>query len=45
MLCEKYMIIVEAKNALSIPQSIKQAVPTKTQSNIGRLTNIAQIVG
>jgi hypothetical protein len=35
MLCEKGMIIVEARSALLVPQSIKQVVPTKTQSNIG----------
>jgi rRNA processing protein Gar1 len=45
MLCEKGMTIAKAKNALSIPQNIKHVVLTKTRSNIGRLTNIAQIVG
>jgi hypothetical protein len=30
----------EVRNALSVPQSTKQAIPTKTQNNIGRLTNI-----
>jgi hypothetical protein len=36
MLCEEGMITAEARSALSIPKSIKQTVPTKTQSNIGK---------
>jgi hypothetical protein len=30
MLCEKGMIIVKARNVLSIPQSTKYATPLKT---------------
>jgi hypothetical protein len=36
MLCEEGMIIVEARSALSIPQSTKQTTLMKTQSNIGK---------
>jgi hypothetical protein len=36
MLCEKGMTIIEARNALSIPQSIKHVAPAKTQSNTGK---------
>ncbi len=35
MLCEKGMIIVEARSALLVPQNTKQVAPTKTNSNIG----------
>ncbi len=38
MLYEKGMIIVEARSALSIPQSTKHVTPTKTQSNM-RMTD------
>jgi len=38
MLCEKRMIIVEARNALLIPQSTVHVAPPKTQSNT-RKTN------
>jgi hypothetical protein len=38
MLCEEGMTIVETSSALLIPQRIKQAIPSKTQSNI-RKTN------
>ncbi len=48
MLCEEGMITVKARNALSIPQSIKQVIPTKTQSNIGKIdkhcTNCGMII-
>jgi hypothetical protein len=37
MLCEEGMTTIEARNALSIPQSTKQATPPKTQSNIGKI--------
>ncbi len=37
MLCEKGMIIVEARNALSVPQNIKQAAPQKTQNNTRKI--------
>ncbi len=33
MLCEEKMIIIEARNAFSVPQITKQATPLKTQSN------------
>jgi hypothetical protein len=33
MLCEESMTIVEARNALSIPQNTKQTTLAKTQSN------------
>jgi hypothetical protein len=33
MLCEEGMIITQARSAFSIPQSIKQVAPLKTQSN------------
>jgi hypothetical protein len=36
MLCEEGMTIVKTRSALLVPQSIKQAVPAKTQSNIGK---------
>jgi len=36
MLCEEGMNIVEARNALSIPHNIEQAVLAKTQSNTGK---------
>jgi len=35
MLCEESTITTEARSALLVLQSIKQAVPAKTQSNIG----------
>jgi hypothetical protein len=38
MLCEEGMTTIETKNALSIPQSIKQTILVKTQSNT-RKTN------
>jgi hypothetical protein len=37
MLSEEGMTIIEAKSALLIPQSIKHALPAKTQSNIGKI--------
>jgi hypothetical protein len=36
MLCEQCTTIAEARSVMSVPQSIKHAVPTKTQSNIGK---------
>ncbi len=33
MLCEESMTTIEARSALSVPQSTKQVAPTKTQSN------------
>jgi hypothetical protein len=33
MLFEKGMTIVKIRNALSVPQNIKQVAPPKTQSN------------
>jgi hypothetical protein len=33
MLCEEGMITIEAMSALSIPHSIKQVIPAKTQNN------------
>ncbi len=42
MLCEESMTSAKAKSALLEPQTIKQAIPTETQSTRG--TNIAQIV-
>jgi hypothetical protein len=36
MLCEEGMTIVEVRNALLVPQSVKQVVLAKTQSNIGK---------
>jgi hypothetical protein len=36
MLCEEGMTIAEARNALSVPHSMKHVVPSKTQSNIGK---------
>ncbi len=45
MLCEEGMITIEAKNALLLPQSIKQIVPTKTQSNTGKINKHCKIVG
>jgi hypothetical protein len=36
MLCEKGMTTAEARNALLIPQSIKQVVLAKTKSNTGK---------
>jgi hypothetical protein len=44
MLCEEGMTTVEVKNALSLPQNIKQTI-AKTQSNTEILINITQIVG
>jgi hypothetical protein len=37
MLCEEGMIIVETRNALSVPQSIKHAILAKTQSNTWKI--------
>jgi hypothetical protein len=37
MLCEKGMTTIEARSALSVPQSTKQVVPTKTQSNTRKI--------
>jgi hypothetical protein len=36
MLCEEGMTIAKTRSALLVPQSIKQAIPTKTQSNTGK---------
>jgi hypothetical protein len=35
MLFEENMTTIEPRSALSVPQSTKQATPTKTQSNVG----------
>ncbi len=37
MLCEEVMITAEARSALLVPQSIKQAVLAKTQSNTRKI--------
>ncbi len=37
MLCEKGMTTAKTRSAFSVPHSIKQATPTKTQSNIGKI--------
>jgi hypothetical protein len=37
MLCEKDMIILEARNAFLVPQNTKHVAPTKTQNNIGKI--------
>jgi hypothetical protein len=37
MLCEEGMTIVEAGNALLVPQSAKHATLTKTQSNTRKI--------
>ncbi len=37
MLCEEGMTTIEARSALSIPQSTKQAAQPKTQSNIRKI--------
>jgi hypothetical protein len=37
MLCKKGMTTTKARNTLLVPHSIKQAVPAKTQSNIGKI--------
>jgi hypothetical protein len=37
MLCEESIIIVEARNALSIPYNTKYATPMKTQNNTGKI--------
>ncbi len=44
MFCEKGMTTTEARNALLVPQCIKQVIQ-KHKIIQGRLTNIAQIVG
>jgi hypothetical protein len=36
MLCEESIIIVEARNALSIPYNTKYATPMKTHNNTGK---------
>ncbi len=45
MLCEEGMTTTKARSTLLVPQSTKHATLAKTQNNIKRLTNIAQIVG
>jgi len=40
MLCEEKMTIIEARSACSIPHSIKQATPPKTQSNTGKIDKL-----
>jgi hypothetical protein len=35
MFCEESTTIIEARSALSIPQSTKQSTLAKTQNNIG----------
>jgi hypothetical protein len=45
MLYKEGMTTIKARSALSIPLNIKHVAPTKTQSNIRKSTNIAQIVG
>ncbi len=37
MLCEEGMTITKARSALRVPQSIKNAIPTKTQSNTRKI--------
>jgi len=37
MLCEKGMIILEARNAFLVPQNTKHVAPTKTKNNIGKI--------
>jgi hypothetical protein len=37
MLCEEGMTTVEARRALSVPQSTKQATSRKTQSNTWKI--------
>jgi NRPS condensation-like uncharacterized protein len=37
MLCEKGMTIIKAKSALLRPQSTKQTILGKTQSNVGKI--------
>jgi hypothetical protein len=45
MFCEEGMIIIEARSAISTPQNTKQLASMKTESNLRRLTNIAQTEG
>jgi hypothetical protein len=37
MLCEEGMTTAKARNALLVPYYIRWAIPTKTQSNIGKI--------
>jgi hypothetical protein len=37
MLCEEKIITAAARSTLSIPHNIKQATPSKTHNNIGKI--------
>jgi hypothetical protein len=37
MLCEEVMTTIEVRNALLVPQSIKHAIPAKTQSTTWKI--------